>query len=126
MKSFIYLSVLIISLAISLSACESQGTQNPKNKLAADLFKLAHMNGCIDCHRLAATVIGPSWKAIAERYKGTPREEARNLLIERVKKGSKGNWMTMKGAAGMPALENRVSPETIETLVDYILSLNNT
>ena len=88
-----------------------------------ELFKLARLNGCIDCHRTNGTVIGPSWMDIANRYKDAPTEATRELLIERVKKGSKGNWYTWKGGDGMPALERRVSAEAIEKLVDYILML---
>jgi len=76
------------------------------------------------CNRVKATVIGPSWDAIAKRYQDVPRPEARALLIERVKKGSVGHWNTWKGGTGMPPLEKRVAAEHIERLVDYILSLH--
>lgn len=122
MRTFL-VGVAVLSLGL-LTACESQTTQDPQQKITAELFKLARLNGCMDCHRVNATVVGPSWKAIAERYKDAPLEEARRILIERVKYGSKGNWATWKGGDGMPPMEKRVPADTIETLVDYILSFN--
>ena len=99
-------------------------TTKTDRKLEADLYKLAHMNGCIDCHRVKSAVVGPSWQDIADRYKDAPLESVREMLIERVKKGSKGNWITWKAPDGMPPMERRVTEEHIATLVDYILSLN--
>lgn len=116
----VYALCLIIS-SMFLASCEQQGAGDSINQ---QLFKLAHMNGCIECHTVSATSVGPSWMAIAERYKDAPPSEARALLIESVKKGSKGKWLTWKGGDGMPPLEKRVSEEHIITLVDFILSLN--
>lgn len=124
MKSIVQLSFAMV-FAFLMSGCENNSAPNPKTSLNVDLFKLAHMNGCIDCHRVDATVIGPSWKDIALRYKDAPFEEARDRLIESVKNGSKGQYYTWKGGDGMPALGKRVSEEHIKQLVEYILSLNN-
>lgn len=122
-----FILVLCAIPAFFLSACDSQVSGgSEKAQVENALFNLARMNGCIDCHRINATVIGPSWSAIAERYKDAPREAARALLIDSVKKGSVGKWTTWKGGDGMPPLEKRVSSEHIEQLVDYILSLDPT
>lgn len=122
-----FLFILTIStLSVFTFACsDNNQASSIEQKNKAELFKLAHMNGCIDCHRVDATVVGPSWKAIAERYKDAPKLEARALLIESTKKGSVGKWATWKGGNGMPPMENRVSADTIEQLIDYILSLND-
>ena len=100
----------------------SQAEAKKKGNLA--LFKEAQLNGCIECHRVKATVVGPSWLQIAQHYKDIPRKKARSLLVYSVKNGSRGKFPTWKGGNGMPALENRVSDETIERMVDYILDLN--
>lgn len=117
--------VLIVAatLTIWLAGCEQQSGSPAINNAKTELFKLGRLNGCIDCHRTNGTVIGPSWMDIANRYKDAPTEATRELLIERVKKGSKGNWYTWKGGDGMPPLERRVPAEAIEKLVDYILML---
>ncbi len=72
------------------------------------------MNDCVECHTVSVATVGPSWIAVAERYKSLLRIEARNILIESVKKGSKGKWLTMKSAGGMPPLEERVSGADID------------
>jgi len=115
--------ISLLTMAWLLIACSGEQGTSAKGKLQAELFKVARVNGCIECHTVSATVIGPSWKAVAERYKEVDTADARNLLIESVKKGSKGKYYTLKGGGGMPALENRVSNEAIVQIVDLILSL---
>lgn len=117
------LTLVGCALLLALAGCSSEQGIDPIAKHQLDMFNLARMNGCIDCHRVDATVVGPSWKAIAERYKEAPLADARALLIESVKKGSKGKYLTWKGGDGMPPLERRVSAKHIEELVDYILTL---
>ena len=117
-----------VMIAMFLIGCGSQ-QESAKSVLEKQenvaLFKEAQMNGCIECHRVNATVVGPSWIEIAKRYKDIPRKKARSLLIYSIKKGSRGKFATWKGGNGMPALENRVGHETIVRMVDYILKLNN-
>ena len=113
--------IAVILLLIGCSA-ENEGV-SAKAKLQGELFKIARINGCIECHTISATVVGPSWKAVAERYKDVEIADAKNLLIESVKKGSKGKYYTWKGGDGMPPLEKRVSHEAIVQLVDLILTL---
>lgn len=118
------IAVLLLAGLSLLGGCGQQG-KAPKPEVDAQLFKLAQMNGCIECHTVSTGNVGPSWMAIAERYKAAPREEARALLVESVMKGSKGKWLTWKdGGQGMPPLGRRVAKDDVVQLVDYILSLN--
>jgi len=116
--------IVIFGMIWLLVACggSNEGV-SAKDQLQGQLFKVARMNGCIQCHSISATVVGPSWKAVAERYKDADLAAARSLLIESIKKGSKGKYYTWKGGDGMPALEKRVSEEVIVQLVDFILAL---
>jgi mono/diheme cytochrome c family protein len=52
-----------------------------------------------------------------------PRDEAREWLIEKVKKGGSGSWNSITGGAEMPPQGRIVSEQHIEVLVDFILSL---
>lgn len=123
MKTWL-IALIVVAGASLVSACGQQA-KAPKPEVDAQLFKLAQMNGCIECHTVSAGNVGPSWMAIAERYKTAPLEEARALLVQSVMKGSKGKWLTWKdGGQGMPPLERRVAKEDVVQLVDYILSLN--
>ncbi len=122
LRAAVVLSVL--GIVFLSQGCEQQANTSVEAQTRIALYKLARMNGCIDCHRIKATVIGPSWMDIAERYKNKPFAEAKALLVESVKKGSKGKFITLKGVDGMPPLEKRVEASVIELLVEYILSLD--
>lgn len=117
--------LLVVACAI-LAGCGKQqaSPKIPGAEEDARLFKLAQMNGCIECHTVNTKSIGPSWMAVAERYKEEPLAETRAMLIESVMKGSKGKWLTWRGGDGMPPLGKRVVKEDVEELVDFILSLN--
>lgn len=114
--------IFIVSIVFVLTAC-SESSQSGVTQHDTDMFKLARMNGCMECHRVNATVIGPSWVEIAERYRDGSREEMIELMVERVKKGSSGNWLTFKGGNGMPPMERRVSEQHIRQIVTYILDI---
>ena len=86
----------------------------------ADL-DLAKKSGCLACHSVEKKVVGPAWKDVAAKYKGDAKAKAE--LIDKVKKGGKGNWTKVTGGAPMPPYSPRVSDENIEKLVDFILGL---
>lgn len=83
----------------------------------ADGRKLAQKSGCFTCHAIEKKVVGPAWKAIADKYKGDATAEAK--LIAKVSKGSSGAW----GSIPMPANSPRVNDADIRALVKYALSL---
>lgn len=77
--------------------------------------ELAKSKNCVACHSVERKMIGPSYKAVAERY--GKDEAAIKLLSEKVAKGGGGNW----GQLPMPP-QPGVSPEEAESLVKWILS----
>jgi cytochrome c len=87
---------------------------------AADL-DLAKKSGCLACHSVEKKVVGPAWKDVAAKYKGDAGAKA--ALIEKVKKGGKGNWTEVTGGAPMPPYSPRVADADIEKLVDFVLGL---
>ncbi len=89
--------------------------------MAGGEMDLARKSGCLACHAVDKKVVGPAWKDIAARYKG--QADARALLIEKVKKGGKGNWTEVTRGVPMPPYSPRVSDANIEKLVDFILSM---
>lgn len=52
--------------------------------------ELARASGCMSCHSAAEKVVGPSFKSIAEKYKG--QADAVASLSQSVRNGSRGNW----------------------------------
>jgi cytochrome c len=78
--------------------------------------ELAQKNGCMSCHQEGRKVVGPSYKDVANKYKGDAKAEAH--LIVSVKKGSKGVW----GNIPMPPHPN-LSDADAKAIVHWILSL---
>lgn len=87
---------------------------------SADL-DLAKKSGCLACHSVEKKIVGPAWKDVAAKYKGNAGAKAQ--LVEKVKKGGKGNWTEVTGGAPMPPYSPRVSDENIAKLVDFVLGL---
>lgn len=73
---------------------------------------------CYTCHKERAENIGPAYLAVAERYDDS--EATIKQLAQKVIKGGNGVW----GERLMSA-HPTLSPEAAETMVGYILSLNN-
>ncbi len=82
---------------------------------------LAKKSGCLNCHSVEKKIVGPAWRDVAKRYKG--QAGARTQLIAKVKKGGSGNWTEVTGGTPMPPNSPRVAHADIETLVDFVLSL---
>jgi cytochrome c len=77
-------------------------------------LQLAMESNCTACHGVDKGSVGPSFREVAERYRGQPG--ATQLLAERVKRGNGGVW----GAIPMPA--NAAVPEDdIRQVVAWIL-----
>lgn len=111
----------VLLSSIILAGCGKQmSADNTDHRLRMAGMGLEEENGCTKCHNETASVLGPSWKAVAERYKGNPN--ARQILIDSVKHGSSGKWARLTGGVDMPPLGARVREQDIEKIVDYILS----
>lgn len=117
------LRLVTIAIAASLCACGVDETtlDMSRKKSAADAMVVAHANGCLNCHAVGSSIVGPAWILVAKRYQGSP--DARAYLIEKIKKGGNGAWNDITGGAKMPAHETRVSQAHLEQLVDFILDL---
>lgn len=77
--------------------------------------ELARSKNCVACHHAERKMIGPAFKAVAERY--GKDEAAIKTLSEKVVKGGGGIW----GQTPMPP-QPGVSPDEAETLVKWILA----
>lgn len=115
--------IIVLVTLLLLSACDpSADFKNAaKNDPAIHARVLAADNGCMGCHAVGVTVVGPAWKLVAKRYINNP--DAKAFLIEKIKNGGKGNWNKVTGGEKMPAHKERVSENDISLMVDYILAL---
>ncbi len=96
-----------------------------KHKSADDMASysvgrnLIESSDCKSCHQYSTTSIGPSYKAVAEKYKYTP--ENLSYLVKKIKEGGSGVW----GEHGMAAHPD-LSEVNAKRMADYIFSLNAT
>jgi cytochrome c len=100
-KSLLLIPTLLAGLAASAPAL-------------ADM-QLATSKNCMACHAAAVKLVGPSFKAISEKYAG--QKDAVDKLSVKVMKGGSGVW----GPVPMPA-NAQVSPDEAKKLVAWILA----
>src|SRR6056297_3320629 len=74
-----------------------------------DAAVLSKGAGCNLCHHASQAMLGPSWQAIAERYRGD--DNAAALLARRVREGSKGVWGEAKM---MPTPEEKLDEAELD------------
>jgi cytochrome c551/c552 len=106
--------------AMEKPAKASDGTKD-KPLSREEGLDLANKSGCLACHKIETKLVGPAWRDVSQRYKGDAGAKAR--LVEKVKKGGKGNWTAVTGGVPMPPNSPRVSDENIGKLVTFVLSL---
>lgn len=82
----------------------------------ADGAKLAEKGTCLMCHTIEKANVGPAFKVIAAAYKG---QDVEDKLIEKIKKGGRGNW----GVLPMPPNEGKLTDDEFREVVRWIRSL---
>jgi cytochrome c len=98
-----------LALALGATACALASAAYAQEDLAKK-------HNCFACHAVDKKVVGPSYKQVADKYRGDQNAPAK--LFEKVKKGGAGVW----GPVPMPP--NAAVPDAdIKKLVDWILSL---
>jgi cytochrome c len=76
--------------------------------------QLAVEGNCMACHGVDTRIVGPSFRQVADKYRGTPGAPA--LLAGRVKNGVQGVW----GPIPMPA-NGTIPEEDIRRIVAWVL-----
>ena len=76
---------------------------------------LLQKNACVACHGMDTKLVGPAFKAIAQRYKA--RADAVNYMSGKIKGGGQGVW----GNIPMPA--QSVSDAEAAQLAQWMASL---
>ena len=76
----------------------------------------AKAKNCLACHAIDKKVVGPAFKAVADKYRQDPA--ALERLALNVRQGGNGVW----GVVYMPA-NAQVSPEESKRLVAWVLGL---
>ena len=79
-------------------------------------YRLAEEKGCFDCHELGQTAVGPSFRAIAKRYRFNSRDPERLPAV--IRGGSAGHW----GDRFVMWPQPRLRDQEVRELVHWILS----
>lgn len=87
----------------SSDATLSLGT--PSGAAMAELFR---SRNCLACHAAESKLVGPTWRAIADRFGG--RADQEDYLVQRIRQGGSGAW----GAVPMPPSPNVTAEEATQ------------
>ena len=77
-------------------------------------FALAKQNACLGCHAINKKIVGPSFEAVALKYKND--SSAQTFLKNKILKGGAGSW----GVVPMPA-NAKLSDADLSLLTGWIL-----
>ncbi len=99
--------------SILVSMIAAAGLMVAGSAMAADMPAVAKKNNCTACHAVDKKVVGPAWKAVAEKYKGDVGH-----LADKIKKGGAGAW----GSMPMPA-NPKVSDADMKEILAFIAGL---
>ena len=94
---------LVSYLQISHAASENQSA-----------FLIAKKNACLGCHATNKKIVGPSFEAIALKYKNNPN--AQSFLKNKILKGGAGSW----GVVPMPT-NAKLNDVDLSLLTSWIL-----
>ncbi|WP_345980646.1 c-type cytochrome [Sulfurimonas sp. HSL3-2] len=87
--------------------------ESMKNVVKKDLSNpatLAESKGCLACHSIDTTLVGPAYKEVAAKYSSAQQ------IVNSIKNGSEGKW----GTIAMPAQD--VDDKEANILADWVLS----
>jgi len=102
-------------LAISLTMTVSGAIAAVDSDAALSLSK---SNGCLKCHAVDKDKKGPSYKKIAEKYRGKP--DAENMLIKNITTGPKIKFED--GTEDQHKIIDTREQDKLKNLVDWILT----
>lgn len=80
--------------------------------------ELIERGGCISCHRVDEKLIGPSFKDVAAKYRGS--KDAAEHLFEVVRNGGEGVWGDLPMPAAPP---EKISDADLRSAIEFILGL---
>ena len=82
--------------------------------------EILNENGCLSCHAIASKKLAPAFAGIAMKNKRFEGANAKTVIINSIKNGSKGKFRRFSNTE-MPAFPS-IGEEDLSILADYILS----
>lgn len=123
---------ILFSFFLLLMSCGGNDSSKPADTTATDKkveeapaadpavtkgMDLIAKSDCLTCHKLSEASIGPSYAAVAAKYK-TLDQAAMDSMVSQINKGGSGRWGTV------PMTPHPTIPrEDAEAMVHYIMSV---
>ena len=82
--------------------------------------EILNENGCLSCHAIASKKLAPAFAGIAMKNKRFEGANAKTVIINSIKNGSKGKFRRFSNTE-MPAFPS-IGEKDLSILADYILS----
>jgi cytochrome c len=86
---------------------------------ATEIKALINEQGCFACHSLDQKMVGPSFKMVADRYRG--QKDAADMLAKKIISGGNGHWDKITGGIMMPPHPG-MSMEQAKKVADWVLA----
>lgn len=93
---------------------------------SSDIYNLLKEKGCLTCHDIEKSKIGPPYRVIAKEYKG--KKNAVEILARSITSGSVGKWQGLASKYGIKVRafympKQAVTKEEAKKIAEWILSL---
>jgi len=110
-------SLIAVSAGVLLAAGVGSAHAANAGKAAAQEL------GCTACHAATTKLVGPSYQAVAKRYKGD-NAKILEIVKNNVKNGASGNWTDVTGGTPMPPQPQAVGKtEKLKAIADWIAGM---
>lgn len=103
LKTSLFFYLLAVSINMAIASDENQKA-----------YAIAKQNACLGCHAINKKIVGPSFQAVAQKYKNDSSAQA--FLQNKIIKGGSGSW----GVVPMPA-NARLGASDVSLLSAWIL-----
>ncbi len=87
---------------------------------APDVNALMNQQGCFACHSVDQKMVGPSFKQVADRYRG--KKGSLSMLAKKIVAGGNGHWNDLTGGMIMPPHPD-LKPSEAKAIAAWVLSL---
>ncbi len=91
-----------------------------KDPEATKGLDLVAKSDCFTCHKLTETAIGPSYAAVADKYKSMDRQAALDSIVSQIQHGGSGKWGTVPMQP-----HPLITKEEANSMAVYIMSIKN-
>jgi cytochrome c len=79
---------------------------------------------CLTCHAVDVRIVGPTYKEVAQKYKGDPK--APEVLFRKVREGGSGSFGLVGPHGELRMVKNppsKISDEELKKVIAWILTL---